>query len=156
MRPGPISILAMVLCCASTPLAAQQQPQPARPSPGISVSNIGKLAFAERPQRSTDQDQETLALQLVDSLGLACRGHEMYRWKFAEDDPDRAQQIVAAGERSLKDKGYTVSTMPVEIDTQTALMARHPNRNQPDAIVLALYYASDQGVDLTLCRVRDK
>ena len=81
---------------AVVPLAAQQ-PQPARPAAGVAVSGIGKLAFAERPQRSRDQEQETLALQFVESLGLGCRGHEMYRWTFAEDDPDRAQQIVAAG-----------------------------------------------------------
>jgi hypothetical protein len=140
---------------AVVPLAAQQ-PQPARPAAGVAVSGIGKLAFAERPQRSRDQEQETLALQFVESLGLGCRGHEMYRWTFAEDDPDRAQQIVAAGERALKDKGYAVRALPVEVDTLTALMAQHPNRAQADPIVLALYAASDQGVDLTLCRVREK
>jgi len=148
-----VSIVAALMLLA-LPGAAQQTP--ARPSPGIAVSNIGKLAFVERPQRSRDEDQETLALQFVESLGLGCRGHEMYRWTFAEDDADRAQQIVSAGERALKDKGYAVSALPVEIDTQTALMARHPNKNQADAIVLALFYASDQGVDLTLCRVREK
>jgi hypothetical protein len=80
----------------------------------------------------------------------------MYRWRFAEEEPDRAQQIVSAGERALKDKGYAVSALPVEIDTLTALMARHPNKAQADAAVLALWYASDLGVDLTLCRVRER
>jgi hypothetical protein len=150
-RPVPA---ALALALLVFPLAAQQAPP--RPGSGVAVSGIGKLAFAERPQRSRDQEQETLALQLVESLGLGCRGHEMYRWTFAEDDPDRAQQIVAAGERSLKDKGYAVKTLPVEVDTLTALMAQHPNRAQADPTVLALYAASDQGVDLTLCRVREK
>ncbi|MCC6468434.1 MAG: hypothetical protein IT563_08945 [Alphaproteobacteria bacterium] len=150
------AMLAVAIC--ATPALAQQTapPRPATGGAGVSVSGIGKLAFAEKPQRSTDQEQETLALQLVDSLGYGCRGHEMYRWRFAEEEPDRAQQIVSAGERALKDKGYAVSALPVEIDTLTALMGRHPNKAQADATVLALWYASDQGVDLTLCRVREK
>jgi hypothetical protein len=152
MRAGLAAAL-LALMLAAGPVAAQKATPP---HPGISVSGIAKLAFAEKPQRSTDQEQETLALQLVESLGLGCRGHEMYRWRFAEEEPDRAQQIVSAGERALKDKGYAVSALPVEIDTLTALMARHPNKAQADAAVLALWYASDLGVDLTLCRVRER
>ena len=143
----------VVLAALATPAAAQQQP---RASAGVAQTGIAKLPFADRPQRSTDQEQETLALQLVDSLALACRGTEMYRWRFAEEDPDRAQTIVASAEKGLKDKGYAVSPLPVEVDTVVALIARHPNKAQADPTVLTLWYVGEQGVDLTVCRVREK
>jgi len=147
-------ILALALALAvATPALAQQQP---RAPAGVAQTVIAKLPFADRPQRSTDQEQETLALQLVDSLALACRGTEMYRWRFAEEDPDRAQAIVASAEKGLKDKGYAVSPLPVEVDTVVALIARHPNRAQADPTVLTLFSTGEQGVDLTVCRVREK
>ncbi|MCC7048946.1 MAG: hypothetical protein IT562_19685 [Alphaproteobacteria bacterium] len=158
MRRRLIAAALLAGALGSGPVLAQQATpsRPAASAAGVAASGIARLAFAEKPQRSTDQEQETLALQMVDSLGYGCRGHEMYRWRFADEEPDRAQQIISAGERALKDKGYAVSALPVEIDTLTALMARHPNKAQADATVLALWYASDQGVDLTLCRVREK
>lgn len=147
MRLGIVlSILALV--AVAMPAAAQRG--------GVAQTGIAKLPFADRPQRSTDQEQETLALQLVDSLALACRGTEMYRWRFVEEDPDRAQTIVASAEKGLKDKGYAVSPLPVEVDTVVALIARHPNRAQADPTVLTLWYVGEQGVDLTVCRVREK
>lgn len=145
--------IAFALALLGTAAGAQQAP---KAGSGVAQSNIAKLAFAERPQRSTDQEQETMSLQLVDSLALACRGTEMYRWKFPEEDPDHAQQIVDAGEKGLKDKGYAVSPLPVEVDTVVAMIARHPNRAQADPTVLALWFTGEQGVDLTLCRVREK
>ncbi len=146
------SLLAMLML-AALPAAAQQQP---RPPAGVAQTGIAKLPFADRPQRSTDQEQETLALQLVESLAFACRGTEMYRWRFPEEDPDRAQTIVASAERALKDKGYAVSPLPVEVDTVVALIGRHPNKAQADPTVLTLFSTGEQGVDLTVCRVRER
>lgn len=146
-----VSILALV--AAATQALAQQQP---RAPAGVAQTGIAKLPFPDRPQRSNDQEQETLALQLVESLALACRGTEMYRWRFPEEDPDRAQTIVASAEKGLKDKGYAVSPLPVEVDTVVALIARHPNRAQADPTVLTLFSTGEQGVDLTMCRVREK
>jgi len=148
------AVLGAFLGAALLAGAAVQAQQPR--AAGVAQSGIARLPFADRPARSTDQEQETLALQLVETLAMACRGHEMYRWRFAEEDPDRAQQIVGAGERGLKDKGYAVSPLPVEVDTVVALIARHPNRAQADPTVLSLWYVNDLGVDLTLCRVREK
>jgi hypothetical protein len=147
--------LSVALALLALPATAQQS-QPQSQRGGVAQTGIAKLPFADKPQRSNDQEQETLALQLVDSLALACRGTEMYRWRFAEEDPDRAQTIVASAEKGLKDKGYAVSPLPVEVDTVVALMARHPNRAQADPTVLTLWYVGEQGVDLTVCRVREK
>jgi hypothetical protein len=140
---------AVLLTLATGTAAAQQRTRDV-------VTGIARLPLAERPQRSKDQDQETLALQFVDSVGMACRAVEMYRWPFKEEEVERAQRLVAAGEKALKDRGYDVVSLPVEVDALTALQARHPNRNQPDANILALWYAGEEGLDLTLCRVRDK
>ena len=152
MKRGVVAWLALVLAAWIADPAMAQQQQRTRDV----VSNIAKLALAERPQRSNDQDQETLALQFVESAGMACRGIEMYRWRFKEDEFERGQRLVAAGEKAMRDRGYDVTLLPVEVDTLTALQGRHPNRNQPDANILTLWYASDEGLDLTLCRLRDK
>lgn len=140
--------LGVLLLCAG-PTAAQ-------------TSTIARLALPEQPLPSADTDQETLALQLAETMGFACRGHEMWRWAFPEDDFPRAQTIVGAGERAFRERGYAVTLLPVEIDTVTAMQAR-PNP-QPgasvlppaDANVLALWYVGERGVDLTLCRVRER
>lgn len=143
------SALVLAGAAASGPASAQQRGRDV-------VSGIARLALPERPQRSKDMDQETLALQFVDSVGMRCRGIEMYRWRFNGDEAERAQRLIAAGEKGLRDKGYDVSSLPVEVDAVTALLARHAGRNQPDANVIALWYASDEGLDLTLCRVQEK
>ena len=139
---------------------------------------IARLALPEQPQPSADTDQETLALQLAETMGFACRGHEMWRWAFPEDDFPRAQTIVNAGERAFRERGYAVTLLPVEIDTVTAMRAQlsvpgaaadpaarpliGPGGSTPgaagasDANVLALWYVGERGVDLTLCRVRER
>lgn len=145
--------LALMGALAASPGSAQQR----------QLTTLGRIALPERPQRSADADQETLALQVAETLGMACRATEMYRWAFAEDDPPRAQRIVAAGERALRERGYVVALLPVEIDTLTAMHGRLPPgqpaggqsaRSQPDDNLLALWSVGEQGVDLTLCRVR--
>ena len=132
------------------------------------TSTIARLALPEQPQPSADTDQETLALQLAETMGFACRGHEMWRWAFPEDDFPRAQTIVNAGERAFRERGYAVTLLPVEIDTVTAMRAQlnvplmGPGGSTPgppgapDANVLALWYVGERGVDLTLCRVREQ
>ena len=142
--------LAAALVALCLPLAA--------PGPGLAQQRvvstvIGHIALPERPQRSTDADQETLALQMVETLGMACRATEMYRWPFNEDDLTHAQRIVATGERALRARGYAVTVLPVEIEIVTAMQGRLAP-GQPDDNLLALWYAGEQGVDLTLCRVR--
>jgi len=87
---------------------------------------------------------------------VPCRNTEMYRWRFDQDDLEHAQRIVASGEQALKDKGYAVSYLPSEIDTLTAMQARLARGATGDPNVLALWYVADQGVDLTLCRVKEK
>ncbi|MCK6450866.1 MAG: hypothetical protein L6R19_08430 [Alphaproteobacteria bacterium] len=146
---GLVSALALAGAAAPGPAWAQQRGRDI-------VSGIAKLPLPERPQRSKDMDQETLALQFVESVGMRCRGIEMYRWRFDGDEAERAQRLIAAGEKGLKDRGYDVTALPVEVDAVTALQARHAGRNQPDANVIALWYASDEGLDLTLCRVQEK
>ncbi len=141
---------ALALCLLLGVDKAQAQ-QPA----AAQTTTIARLALPERPQRSSDPDQETLALQMAETLGFACRGHEMWRWKFPEDDFPRAQAIVSAGERAFRERGYNVALLPVEIDTVTAMQARsNPQSGAPDATVLALWYVGELGVDLTLCRAR--
>ncbi|MGQ0676016.1 MAG: hypothetical protein ACT4N4_08035, partial [Rhodospirillales bacterium] len=88
------------------------------------ISTIAQIALPELPVRSTDADQETLALQMAETLGFGCRDPEMWRWRFDEDDFPRAQAIVNAGERAFRDRGYAVALLPVEIDTVTAMRAR--------------------------------
>jgi len=150
-KSGRLALAALAVLAAA-PVAAQQRP-------AAEVTGIARLALPEGPQRSADADQETLALQLAETLGIACRGHEMWRWIFPEDDFPRAQGIVAAGERAFRERGYAVTLLPVEIDTVTAMQARlgaAPGAPPPasDADVLALWYVGERGVELTLCRVR--
>jgi hypothetical protein len=156
-----LALAAAVLLAATPGPAAPQQRAAA------AVTEIARLALPEGPQRSADADQETLALQLAETLGFACRGHEMWRWAFPEDDFPRAQGIVGAGERAFRERGYAVTLLPVEIDTVTAMQARlaaapgaplgsPPPAQTADANVLALWYVGERGVDLTLCRVRER
>jgi hypothetical protein len=151
MRRRFLALAAAVALAA--PASAQQGP--------AAVTGIARLALPEAPQRSADADQETLALQLAETLGVACRGHEMWRWAFPEDDFPRAQGIVGAGERAFRARGYAVALLPVEIDVVTAMRARlagPPGAPAPagaDADVLALWYVGERGVDLTLCRVKE-
>ncbi len=102
----------IAFACLSVALALLASPAAAQRG-GVAQTGIAKLPFADRPQRSTDQEQETLALQLVDSLALACRGTEMYRWRFVEEDPglvegDRAERArIRAHQRpDLFDGGW--------------------------------------------------
>lgn len=152
MKLRGVAFFAAVALCVLPGLAgAQQQQRPASQGPA-QITAMARLALPERPQRSNDPEQETLALQLAETLGFACRGHEMWRWKFFEDDFPRAQAIVNAGERSFRDRGYSVAQLPVEVDTVTAMQAR--GAAGPDANILSLWYVSETGVDLTLCRLR--
>jgi hypothetical protein len=153
--------LAAAVLLAATPGSA-----PAQQRPAPVFTETARLALPEEPQRSADADQETLALQLAETLGFACRGHEMWRWVFPEDDFPRAQGIVGAGERAFRERGYAVTLLPVEIDTVTAMQARlgagpgsprgSPPAPTPDGNVLALWYVGERGVDLTLCRVKER
>ena len=145
------ALLAAVAFCV-LPGDVQAQTQQQRPA-AAQTSTIARLALPERPQRSTDPEQETLALQWAETLGFNCRGHEMWRWQFFEDDFPRAQTIVNAGDRAFRDRGYNVTQLPVEIDTVTAMQARAA-QGAADANILALWYVSETGVDLTLCRLR--
>lgn len=148
-----IALLAAAALCL-LPRAALVQAQQQRPA-AAQTTTIAHLSLPEQPQRSTDPEQETLALQMVETLGFACRGQEMWRWKFNEEDFPRAQAIVGAGERAFRDRGYAVALLPVEIDTVTAMQARlNTPGAAPDANVLALWYVGELGVDLTLCRLR--
>ncbi len=136
------SILALAVLIGAGPAAAQ-------------TTTIARLSLPEQPQRSSDPEQETLALQMAETLGLACRGPEMWRWQFKEDDFPHAQAIVNAGERAFRDRGYAVTLLPVEVDIVTAMQAHAaPGAAAADANVLALWYVGELGVDLTLCRLR--
>jgi hypothetical protein len=154
MIPALAAALGALLLLAAAPASAQQRPAGAQ-------TTIAHIVLPERPERSNDPEQETLALQMAETLGLGCRGQEMWRWKFEAEDFPRAQTIVNAGERAFRERGYAVELLPVEIDTVTAMRARlntlpGAQAAQPDAAVLALWYVGELGVDLTLCRIRER